>query len=179
MSALLLAWLRRHWVILVPMCVLVVASTWLFHKTYETGYDRGVAEWKGKYDEKAADLAAAQAQFEKEQRAEETRRQDAIDQVRRDAQKQVQQASADARDADAASKRLQQQLDRMGTAYRNASKNPGTPAGSPAAACPAGVLADLLRESDARSGILAAEADRARAAGNTCERAFDALSKVR
>lgn len=176
MSALLLAWLRAHWLPIAIAAIAIISLAWYGHEKDQAGYDRGVAEWKKKYDDKAADLAAAQAQFEKEQRAEETRRQDAIDQVRRDAQQQVQQAKADARDADAASKRLQQQLDRMGAAYRNASKNPGTPAGGQAAACPAGVLADLLRESDARSGILAAEADRARAAGSACERSYDSLN---
>lgn len=176
MNAVLLAWLRAHWLTIAVAIIVITSLIWYGHEKDQAGYDRGVAEWKGKYDKKAADLAAAQAKFEKEQRAEETRRQDAIDQVRRDAQKQVQQASADARDADAASKRLQQQLDRMGAAYRSASKNPGTPARSPAAACPAGVLADLLRESDARAGILAAEADRARNAGNTCERSYDSLN---
>lgn len=176
MNALLLAWLRTHWVSVLLVVLLGYSAIALYGRGSRIGYDRGVAEWKGKYDQKAADLAEAQAKFEKEQRAEETRRQDAIDQVRRDAQKQVQQASADARDADAASKRLQQQADRLAAAYRNASKNPGTPTGGQAAACPAGVLADLLRESDARSGILAAEADRARAAGNTCERSYDSLN---
>lgn len=173
---LLIAWLRAYWPYLVVVGLVLGGLGWYGHEKDQAGYDRGVAEWKGKYKQKATDLAEAQAKFEKEQRAEETRRQQAIDQVRHEAQAKVQQATADARDADAAAKRLQQQSDRLAAAYRNASKNPGTPAGGQAAACPAGVLADLLRESDARSGILAAEADRARAAGNTCERSYDSLN---
>lgn len=46
----------------------------------------------------------------------------------------------------------------------------------PAAGDPIGVLADVLARADARAGILADYADRARAAGAQCERNYDALT---
>jgi len=172
---LILTWLRANWPAVLLVGILVYSSVALYGRGHRIGYELGVAEWKGKYEEKATELATAKAQYEHDQRQEETRRQTEIDKIRNETQAEVQQANADARDADAVSKRLQQQLDRMGSAYRNASKNSGTAAGGQTAACPVGVLTDLLRQSDERAGILARIADQARAAGSACERSYDSI----
>ncbi|MES2187247.1 MAG: DUF2514 family protein [Pseudomonadota bacterium] len=71
---------------------------------------------------------------------------------------------------------------RAAAAVANAARS-GCPAGNPApgkvsppAGDPIGVLADVLGRADARAGLLADYADRARAAGAQCERDYDALT---
>jgi hypothetical protein len=49
---------------------------------------------------------------------------------------------------------------------------------SPAGAAPGDLLADMLGRLEAAGRELAAEADRARAAGAACERSYDALTRI-
>ena len=100
-------------------------------------------------------------------RAEEQRRQIALEGIRKDAHEQIAIAVADAAAADTAAVGLQQQVDRLA-----ARRCPTSTAGSPAAD-PAGLLlADLLGRIDKRAGELAETADRARIAGDACVKAY-------
>ena len=100
-------------------------------------------------------------------RAEEQRRQVALEGIRKDANEQIAIAVADAAAADTAAIGLQQQVDRLA-----ARRCPSATAGSPAAD-PAGLLlADLLGRIDKRAGELAAHADRSRIAGEACVKAY-------
>lgn len=100
-------------------------------------------------------------------RAEEQRRQIALEGIRKDAQDQITIAAADADAARVAAVGLQQQVDRLA-----ARRCPASTAGSPAAD-PAGLLlADLLGRIDKRAGELAAHADRSRIAGEACVKAY-------
>lgn len=123
-----------------------------------------------------ADMRTAQAQAnEKPQvqaRTEEQRRQVAIEGIRRDAQDHIAQASDDAAAATAVADSLQQQVDKLA---RRPASCPGVAAGSEAADPAKLLLAELFRRADARAGELAAYADRARVAGQTCDRSFDAV----
>ena len=114
-----------------------------------------------------ADQAQALTAAIQQARAEEHRRQIALEGIRKDANEQVTIAAADADAARVAAVGLQQQVDRLA-----ARRCPASTAGSPAAD-PAGLLlADLLGRIDKRAGELSAYADRARIAGEACVKAY-------
>lgn len=118
-----------------------------------------------------ADQAQALTAAIQQARAEEQRRQVAIEGIRKDAHEQIAIAVADAAAADTAAVGLQQQVDRLA-----ARRCPASTAGSPAADPAGDMLAIMFRRIDKRAGELAAHADRSRIAGLACEAAFDSLS---
>ncbi|MCA8240568.1 DUF2514 family protein [Burkholderia sp. AU32262] len=81
-------------------------------------------------------------------------------------------ALADAFAARAAAGSLQQRVDQLVAAARH----PAAAAGSPAAGDALDLLADVLGRAGERAGDLAEYADRARIAGQQCERDYDALT---
>lgn len=114
-----------------------------------------------------ADQAQALTAAIQQARAEEQRRQVALEGIRKDAHEQIAIAVADAAAADTAAVGLQQQVERLA-----ARRCPAAADGS-AAADPAGLLlADLLGRIDKRAGELSAYADRARIAGDACVKAY-------
>jgi len=114
-----------------------------------------------------ADQAQALTAAIQQARAEEQRRQVALEGIRKDANEQIAIAVADAAAADTAAVGLQQQVDRLA-----ARRCPASTAGSPAADHAGLLLADLLGRIDKRAGELAAYGDRARIAGNACVKAY-------
>jgi peptidoglycan hydrolase CwlO-like protein len=107
-------------------------------------------------------------------RAEEARRQLAINQVRDDAQEQIKVATADAATAQLAADGLQLEINKL--LANRAALNSKVAAGSATIRDLTTVLADLRQRADQRAGELAAIADSRRIAGLTCERAYDALA---
>ena len=107
-------------------------------------------------------------------RVEEQRRTAAQSEIANDANQQRTAALADAFAARAAAGSLQQRVDQLVAAARN----PAATAGSPAAGDALDLLADVLGRADQRAGELAEYADRARIAGQQCERDYDALTAV-
>ncbi|MCW3641558.1 DUF2514 domain-containing protein, partial [Burkholderia cenocepacia] len=95
--------------------------------------------------------------------------------IANDANQQRTAALADAFAARAAAGSLQQRVDQLAAAARH----PAVAAGSPAAGDALDMLADVLGRIDQRAGDLAEYADRARIAGQQCERDYDALTKTR
>ena len=75
-------------------------------------------------------------------------------------------------DSDAVARRLQRQLSDLSGRI---GADPGTAAECAAARAAAGVLAELLGESDQLAGAFAESADRNRIAGEACEAAYDAV----
>lgn len=108
-------------------------------------------------------------------RSEEQRRQTALEGIRTDAHHQIEQAQTDAAAATARANSLQQQAARVAGRASCPAGNTGSAAGSPPTNAPALLLADVLSRIDARAGELAAAADRARIAGEACERSYEAL----
>lgn len=104
-------------------------------------------------------------------RAEEQRRTAAQSEIANDANQQRTAALADAFAARAAAGSLQQRVDQLVAAARH----PAVTAGSPATGDALDLLADVLGRADERAGELAEYADRARIAGQQCERDYDAL----
>lgn len=81
---------------------------------------------------------------------------------------QLEDARRDAATAGGAADRLRNRVADL--AKRAAASCPSPPAGDPI-----GVLADVLARADARAGVLAEYADRARIAGLACESAYQAV----
>ncbi|MBU9417140.1 DUF2514 domain-containing protein [Burkholderia multivorans] len=113
-----------------------------------------------------AQLAAVDAA-----RTEEQRRTAAQQEVADNAAQERDQARADAAAAASAADGLRQQV----AVLVERARHPATSAGSPAAGDALDLLADVLSRVDERAGELAEYADRARIAGQQCERDYDAL----
>jgi len=142
-------------------------------------YQHGVNVTDAKWEKQQSDAKAAQATLraEEERTARETeqRRQAEIESIRADAQKQIQNAQADARDADLASERLRKQADRLAQSVRSCPRDTGAADRGKTAPSPAMVLSDVLSRMDARARELAAAYDRSRIAGSACTAAYDAI----
>jgi len=119
-----------------------------------------------------ADLASQAAESERNARAEEQRRQTAIEGIRRDAQEQIAAVAADAAAADDAASRLRARVAKL-------SRRPAICAGSSGggqATDPArDLFAVMLSRLDEASGGIAEFADRSRAAGLTCQSSYESL----
>ena len=142
---------------------------------YQAGRTAEHKEWSAKWQ--ARDLADAQAaiQFADKQRRIEQERQGDIDAIQEQAQQDIATAQRNAAIAAAESKRLQDGIADAITRLQADSSNPGATISSKTRSSTSSLLAELFREIDTAAGIYAAEADRARAAGMTCERAYDAV----
>ncbi|WP_261537092.1 DUF2514 domain-containing protein [Burkholderia multivorans] len=138
----------------------------------------GGCYFKGHHDaDQSATVAdqAKQISDLKAERDEYQRRTAAQQEIANDANQQRTAALADAFAARAAAGSLQQRVDQLVAAARH----PVTTAGSPAAGDALDLLADVLGRADERAGELAEYADRARIAGQQCERDYDALTTTR
>lgn len=148
-----------------------LACFWSYQKGRTTEHN----EWSSKW--MARDLADAQAAaaFTEQQRRIELQRQGAIDAIQEQAQQDIATAQRHAAVAAAESKRLQDGIADAITRLQANSGNTGATISSKAGTSTSSLLAELFREIDTAAGEYAAEADRARLAGLTCERAYDAV----
>ncbi|MCO1435458.1 DUF2514 domain-containing protein [Burkholderia multivorans] len=121
----------------------------------------------------AAAAQKAQAEAVAAARAEEQRRTAAQQENANHAAKERDQARADAAAAASAADGLRKQV---ATLIERA-RHPAATTGSAAAGDALDLLADVLGRVDERAGELAEYADRARIAGQQCERDYDALTK--
>lgn len=163
--------LRTYWKPLAAL-LLVAGSLWLAH---HAGYSKADTAWQAKWS--ARDLADLQAkqEFTEQQRRIELQRQGAIDAIQEQAQQDIATAQRNAAVAAAESKRLQDGIADAITRLQANSGNTGATISSKTRASTGSLLAVLFREIDTAAGEYAAEADRARLAGLTCERAYDAV----
>lgn len=154
--------------------------TWLDPRVWLAVIAAAVAGLAGGYFKGHADgvhttVAAAQkAQLASVMaaRAEEQRRIAAQQEIANDANQKRTAALADAFAARAAAGSLQQRVDQLVAAARY----PAATTGGPATGDALDLLADVLGRADQRAGDLAEYADRARIAGQQCERDYDALT---
>jgi hypothetical protein len=159
--------------------VLVAAVLWgIHHHGYISGQSDERQVWQLKWAKRDADDLAALAAKQRAERNEEQRRQHEINQVTADAQNQLNKARLDAANAKSAADKLQLTLAtiRKQFAASETRKLPTAAATGPSGDTTADMLAGMLSESDKAAGEYAAEADRARIAGLTCERAYDSLA---
>lgn len=125
--------------------------------------------------EYVAGIEAQAKQASELARQTEQKHQQAIEQVRTDAQKQMQVAAADVVNAQSAADSLQRQVSKL--LASRAALNSKVAAGSSTIRDLTTVLADLRQRADQRAGELAAIADAGRIAGISCEKSYDALLK--
>lgn len=105
-------------------------------------------------------------------RDEERRRVAAIEEIRNEADQEL--AAVVERERRAADVRVRDAVAEYARRHRPASNSGAAQSGAPVGD-PIGMFAELLGELDDLAGQYAAAADRARAAGLTCERAYDAI----
>jgi hypothetical protein len=130
---------------------------------------------EGRQEILAKNAAASLAQLEADAR-ETKRRLERQGDAQRDHQAQLARARGDAAAATAAAGRLSRQLADFTAAHRPRAGDPaaagaGTPGGTAL-----DLLADLFSRADGEAGILAEALDRSHAAGQLCERSYDALT---
>ena len=137
----------------------------------------GAWQWQGnRYEAQIskleADYAESARQAEARARSEEQRRQTAIEGIRRDAQEQIAVVAADAAAADDAASRLRARVAQLS---RRPASCAGAAGGSDSADPARDLLAVMLSRIDEAAGGVAEFADRSRAAGLTCQFAYDAV----
>lgn len=159
------AWLRYGAVAALAGIAVGVAQGWR--------YGERIAALERDWSKERAALANRARETEAAARAEESRRQTAIDEVTQDAQKELDAAVR--RERAAADVRVRDAVNAYAARHRSATDPGAAPAGQ-AAGDPLGVLADLLGELDGLAESYAAAADRARITGLACERAYDSLA---
>ncbi|MBO8132468.1 DUF2514 family protein [Dickeya fangzhongdai] len=161
------------------MTALVVFFVWAFsHWRYNAGRDDASAAWQHKWDQRDTADAAALAKRQSNERAEERRRQEAIDAISSDAQRSIEKAQADAVVAQSAADSLSVTISNLKRqlAASETGRVSATAAAGAARASTGILLADVLQRADKRAGELAAYADRARVAGLACERTYGAIT---
>ncbi|ENL2990107.1 DUF2514 family protein [Escherichia coli] len=155
--------LKAYWkqlLVMAMLAALVIGGIIAWHVHGSTQYDAGYAQAQA--DQKQADEKA------RSQRDQEKT------QIEREAQSRIDVARIDAEHANTAADGLRAELDKT---KRLAEHYTGSfPAGTPASKV-ISVLADMLEESNRVYNATAAEAEKYRIAGESCERQYDALKK--
>lgn len=144
---------------------------------YRHGVSVTNVTWQAEWNARDARDARDQAENEAAERTKEQARQQSINKAIQDGQRTIDQLTADASTARAASDSLRGTVDgltRKLTA-RQASGNSCTAATSAAATRAVMVFADLFKRVDERAGELAGYADQSHTRGITCEQAYDGL----
>lgn len=153
----------------------------LHHNGYESGkFDTNQA-WNIKWSERdGKDLLELVGRQEQE-RTEEQRRQNEINQVTADAQNQLDKARLDAANAQSAADKLQITIAniRRQLAASETSKLSSAASASAARASTSVLLADLLSKSVERNQQLATTADEWRVNGLACERSYDSIATAK
>lgn len=167
----MIALLKAYWK---PLAALLLVAIGVLMILW-AGYNVADRSWQAKWQARDLDDAKAAQAFTEQQRRIELQRQGAIDAIQEQAQQDIATAQRNAAIAAAESKRLQDGIADAITRLQADSGNPGATISSKTRASTSSLLAELFREIDTAAGIYAAEADRARAAGLTCERAYDAV----
>lgn len=163
----------ERWLVGLLLSALVLGGAWVWHldavSDAETaGVLKGRAEIQALWN--AEKLAANElARVEKAEQVEAAKK--AIDEANR----KTILAQADADALRAAGSRMQQRIATLAAQARAYQARPPAQ-GSPPAASPIDLLADLCKGSDEVAGILAEYADAASLAGDTCERVYTGLN---
>ncbi|WP_213322361.1 DUF2514 family protein [Klebsiella aerogenes] len=174
MIALATGFLGRYWK---PLAIILLVA-FLLWRMYGAGADSANAVWNNRWLQR--DLADSTATLHQEvaNRAEEQRRQQAVNEEQKRADEELAQIRADADDAERARSGLQQQLRQLQRQLGDSETGriSAVAAAGAAKAETTRVLAELLSESDRRAGIYAKEADSSYVAGSSCERTYDKVT---
>jgi hypothetical protein len=161
---------------LAALAVAVLLILGIGWKAHHMGVVAGRAEVQQRWDAERQ-RQTAQALAESQSNARETlRRLERQQEAQRVHDQEIFAARNDAATARVSADSLRQWAEGIAAAARRAASNPATSDNREAAADSARVLADVLRKSDERAGVLAEYADAARIAGQQCVRAYEALT---
>lgn len=168
------AWFRSHWR---GLLVSLILGSAFFSGSWH-GSRQANTVWALKWKQRDADDATALAKRQAEAREEQQRRQDEVDEIRKQASQQLAGVKTDADRACAVSRGMHDRADKLAgqLAERERACGAGTPGRSEAETSGAVLLADLFRRADERAGDLAREADEARARGLACEAAYGSIA---
>ena len=157
------------------LALLICAACWLNVRYFiNPAVNAETARWQARWDQRDLNDQKALTAYQAQKAATERARQDEIDRIQEDAQNEINRLAALRAAADRSSERLQQSI--SATIARLRAGQAASTTGSGQAGDSAGLLlTQLYAEIDRAAGEYAAEADRARAAGLTCERAWDAM----
>ncbi|WP_413498931.1 DUF2514 domain-containing protein [Buttiauxella gaviniae] len=165
---------------------LIVASLGgIGHALHNNGYESGKfdtnRDWKVKWAERDGKDLLELAGRQEQERTEEQRRQNQINQVTADAQTQFDKARLDAANAQSAADKLQLTIAniRRQLAASETSKLSAIANASATRANSGVLLADVLSKSVERNQQLAATADEWRVNGLACERSYDAVANTK
>jgi hypothetical protein len=163
------------------ICALASAAVlglawWALSSAYGRGEAAADLRWKAQWADQEALQAKGLAAATTANRAEEQRRQSAINEVENDARQQQTAATADASGADAAGERVRGQAGKLAAGASCTTSDSGAPQPGASATRAAMVLSDMFQRADKRAGELARSYDAARIAGLTCEQSYEALS---
>jgi hypothetical protein len=157
--------------------LILLAIAGIIYGAYHHGVTVTDSKWEAKWSDQQLLQAKGLAAATTANRAEEQRRQAAIDEVSNDARTQNTAAVADAVVADAAGQRLHDTAHELAARASCPSGDPAVAQRSASATRAAMVLSDLFQRADQRAGELAKAYDAARIAGLACEAAYDSLTK--
>ncbi|WP_323660585.1 DUF2514 family protein [Pectobacterium versatile] len=177
MTTAAIAIFKAHWKPL-ALITLVAFLIWGFsHWRYTAGQDDANAAWQLKWARRDTADTEALAKRQSDERQEERRRQEAINAISTNAQREIEQAQADAVNAQSAAVGLQSAIGKLKRqlAASETGRISSVAATSAAKSEAAILLAELLSESDKAAGEYAAEADAAYRAGMTCERVYESV----
>ncbi len=156
--------------------IALLAVVWSYWLAYDHGRSVERAEAATASAQRDSGDRLAEVLGERGARQEENRRETAREEVRAHAQEERTIADAGAAGADAADQRLRDESGKFAAAVSCPGTDTAAVARGQAATRAAMVLSDLLSRADERAGELAFALDRARIAGQQCEREYDALT---
>ncbi|HAU5602431.1 TPA: DUF2514 family protein [Citrobacter koseri] len=169
-----LALIRKYWK---PLAITLLVA-FLLWRAYSAGFDSADANWKGKWLQRDLADSTAALHWDVSERAEEQRRQRAVDEERERADEELAKVQEDVDAANRARGGLQQQLTilQRQLARSETGRLSAVAAASAAKAQTGILLAQLLGEADDLAGKFAKEADERYVAGSTCERTYDKVT---
>lgn len=161
------------------VCLVLCFLVW-FHgsRQFNAGREDADRDWMLRWTSRDLSDATMTLHREVAERAEERRRQDAVDEERERAEREMVDLQSNLLDADLAARGLQQQLStlRRQLARSETGRLSAIAAAGATKAEVASLLAQLLGEADSLAGEFAKEADERYVAGSTCERTYDKVT---
>ena len=169
-----LSW--RMMAIGVLLVALLIAGKIASH--YRDKYHQVDKSWQLKWAQRDKVDSDALVKRQADERAEEQRRQQAANQAVKDADDDNKRLKADAINAQRSAVRLREQLAQLRQQFADSETGKLSSAASASASKSQTIilLTQLLSESNEAAREYAREADRARSAGQTCERIYDKVS---
>ena len=167
--------LYKHlWKPLAGTGLLLLALFVFSRASYQAGYEAANLTWQIRDEHRQKKDAQLLARWQAAAREEEKRRLDETSKTAEYAEQQIAEARASAAVAQSVSDRLRTTLSelRHQIAASETGKLSATAAASATRASAIILLADVLESADKRAGELAEYADRARIAGETCEKMY-------